>query len=61
MNPFDNLDPFTEINKNDRYSIIMTKFTKLIHNKDKKFLIYVGELLNQRIQELNKIYNIING
>lgn len=52
MNPFDTLDPFTKINKHDRYLIIMEKFIELIQNKDKKFLIYVGELLNKRLQEL---------
>ena len=52
MNPFDNLDPFIKINKNDRYFMIMTKFISIIQNKDKKFLLYVGELLNQRLQEL---------
>ena len=51
MNPFDNLDPFAEENKDDRYLIILTKFLKLIQNKDKKFLIEVGKLLNKRLQD----------
>lgn len=47
MNFFEDVDPFSK--KED----IIKTFLKLIQNKDKKFLIKVQKILNQRLIELS--------
>ena len=46
MNFFEDIDPFSKKN-------IINNFLKLIKNKDKKFLIEIQKMLNQRLIELS--------
>ena len=49
VNSFQSIDPF--FNRSPEF--IYNKFCKLIQNKDKQFLLYVQQLIEKRLIELN--------